>query len=74
MTFSICVYDPNSGQVGVGALTGTLGVGKLVSHAQARVGATENAQLAEDPIRPDTAEVAEQRADWLDAWTELYES
>ncbi|WFP16219.1 thiamine ABC transporter substrate-binding protein [Citricoccus muralis] len=35
---------------------------------------TENAQLAEDPIRPDTAEVAEQRADWLTTWTELYES
>lgn len=39
MTFSICVYDPNTGQVGVAALTATLGVGKLVSHAQARVGA-----------------------------------
>ncbi|MGO1182942.1 MAG: thiamine ABC transporter substrate-binding protein [Micrococcaceae bacterium] len=34
----------------------------------------ENASLAEDPIRPDTAEVAEQRTDWLSTWTELYES
>ena len=71
MTFDR-VYDPNSGQVGVGAPWDTRGGNSF--HAQARVGATENAQLAEDPIRPDTAEVAEQRADWLDAWTELYES
>lgn len=39
MTFSICAYDPATGQVGVGAITAMLGVGKLVSHAQAGVGA-----------------------------------
>ncbi len=55
MTFSICVYDPETGQVGVGALTATLGVGKLVSHAQARVGAaatqaTTNPYLALDGL------------------------
>lgn len=55
MTFSICVYDPVTGQVGVGALTATLGVGKLVSHAQARVGAaatqaTTNPYLALDGL------------------------
>jgi uncharacterized Ntn-hydrolase superfamily protein len=55
MTFSICAYDSETGQVGVGALTGTLGVGKLVSHTQARVGAaatqaTTNPYLALDGI------------------------
>ena len=55
MTFSICAYDPETGQVGVGALTGTLGVGKLVAHAQARVGAaatqaTTNPYLALDGL------------------------
>lgn len=39
MTFSICAYDPATGQVGVGAITAMLGVGKLVSHARAGVGA-----------------------------------
>lgn len=39
MTFSICAYDPSTGEVGVGAITAMLGVGKLVSHAQAGVGA-----------------------------------
>ncbi|UXA18064.1 DUF1028 domain-containing protein [Mycobacterium sp. SMC-4] len=39
MTFSICAYDPVTGQAGVGAITAMLGVGKLVSHAEARVGA-----------------------------------
>lgn len=39
MTFSICAHCPRSGQVGVGAMTALLGVGKLVSHAQAGVGA-----------------------------------
>lgn len=55
MTFSICVYDPDTGQVGVGALTATLGVGKLVSHATACVGAaathaTTNPYLALDAL------------------------
>ncbi|CAJ1504988.1 DUF1028 domain-containing protein [[Mycobacterium] burgundiense] len=39
MTFSICAYDPATGQLGVGAITAMLGVGKLVSHARAGVGA-----------------------------------
>ncbi|WP_197416035.1 DUF1028 domain-containing protein [Mycobacterium sp. GA-1199] len=38
MTFSICAYDPATGQIGVGAITAMLGVGKLVSHARAGVG------------------------------------
>lgn len=39
MTFSICARDPATGQLGVGAITAMLGVGKLVSHARAGVGA-----------------------------------
>ena len=39
MTFSICARCPTNGQVGVAAMTAMLGVGKLVSHAQAHVGA-----------------------------------
>lgn len=35
---------------------------------------TEHAQLVEDPIQPDTTEVAEQRDEWLNAWTAIYES
>lgn len=39
MTFSIVARCPRTGQVGVGALTAMVGVGKLVSHAWAGVGA-----------------------------------
>lgn len=39
MTFSIVARDPATGQVGVGAVTAMIGVGKLVTHARARVGA-----------------------------------
>jgi uncharacterized Ntn-hydrolase superfamily protein len=39
MTFSIVARDPASGQIGVGAVTAMAGVGKLVTHARARVGA-----------------------------------
>src|SRR5690606_41894503 len=39
MTFSIVARCPRTGQVGVGALTAMVGVGKLVSHARPRVGA-----------------------------------
>lgn len=39
MTFSIAAYCPATGQVGVAAVTAMMGVGKLVAHAQARVGA-----------------------------------
>lgn len=39
MTFSICAFDPATGQLGVGAITAELGVGKLVCHARAGVGA-----------------------------------
>jgi uncharacterized Ntn-hydrolase superfamily protein len=39
MTFSICARDARTGQVGVGAITAMVGVGKLVCHAQSGVGA-----------------------------------
>ncbi|KUI14119.1 hypothetical protein AU193_08860 [Mycobacterium sp. GA-1285] len=39
MTFSICARDRATGQLGVGAITAMLGVGKLVSHGRAGVGA-----------------------------------
>ena len=39
MTFSIVARCPSTGQIGVGACTAMMGVGKLVSHARARVGA-----------------------------------
>lgn len=39
MTFSVCARDPRTRQVGVGAVTAMVGVGKLVSHARPRVGA-----------------------------------
>lgn len=39
MTFSICVYDEESGEVGVGALTAMMGVGKLIAHSKEQVGA-----------------------------------
>ena len=48
MTFSICAYDRATGQVGVGALTAMMGVGKLVSHAEPRVGAA----ATQAPINP----------------------
>lgn len=55
MTFSICALDPTNGQVGVGAITAMPGVGKLVSHARASVGAvasqaTMNPYLAFDSL------------------------
>jgi uncharacterized Ntn-hydrolase superfamily protein len=39
MTFSIVARCPATGELGAAALTNALGVGKLVVHAQARVGA-----------------------------------
>jgi uncharacterized Ntn-hydrolase superfamily protein len=39
MTFSIVARDPDSGQIGVGAVTAMVGVGKLVTHARPRQGA-----------------------------------
>jgi uncharacterized Ntn-hydrolase superfamily protein len=39
MTFSLVAHCPRTGQVGVAAMTAMVGVGKLVSHAQAHVGA-----------------------------------
>jgi uncharacterized Ntn-hydrolase superfamily protein len=39
VTFSLVAVDRRTGQVGVAAMTAMLGVGKLVSHARAGVGA-----------------------------------
>jgi uncharacterized Ntn-hydrolase superfamily protein len=39
MTFSLVARCARTGQVGVGAITAMVGVGKLVSHAEASVGA-----------------------------------
>lgn len=39
LTFSLAARDPRSGQIGVGAVTAMVGVGKLVTHARARTGA-----------------------------------
>lgn len=39
MTFSLVAHDPDTGHVGVGAMTGIPGVGKLVAHARAGLGA-----------------------------------
>lgn len=39
MTYSLCARCPRSGQLGVAAMTHMLGVGKIVAHAGARVGA-----------------------------------
>lgn len=55
MTFSICAHDPATGQFGVAAITAMLGVGKLVCHARAGVGAaasqaTMNPYLALDGL------------------------
>ncbi|NIH71174.1 thiamine ABC transporter substrate-binding protein [Auritidibacter ignavus] len=35
---------------------------------------SEYASLTEDPIEPDLQEVADQREDWLNSWTETYEA
>ncbi len=39
MTFSLVARCPSTGQLGVGAMTAMLGIGKLVAHAKAQVGA-----------------------------------
>lgn len=39
MTFSIVAHDPATGHVGVAAMTAMPGVGKLVAHARAGIGA-----------------------------------
>lgn len=39
MTFSVVARDARTGQIGVGAVTAMVGVGKLVPHARSRVGA-----------------------------------
>ncbi|MFG1777037.1 DUF1028 domain-containing protein [Micromonospora sp. NPDC049048] len=55
MTFSIAARCPRTGQLGVGALTATPGVGKLVAHVRPDVGAvatqaTHNPFLAYDGL------------------------
>jgi uncharacterized Ntn-hydrolase superfamily protein len=39
MTFSLVAACPRTGQLGVGAMTAMLGIGKLVAHAKAHTGA-----------------------------------
>lgn len=39
MTFSLVAHCPRTGHIGVGALTATVGVGKITCHAQAGAGA-----------------------------------
>jgi uncharacterized Ntn-hydrolase superfamily protein len=39
MTFSLVAHDPSTGHLGVAAMTGMPGVGKLVAHARAGIGA-----------------------------------
>ena len=39
MTFSLVAHDPATGHLGVAAMTGMPGVGKLVAHARAHLGA-----------------------------------
>jgi uncharacterized Ntn-hydrolase superfamily protein len=56
VTFSLVACDPSSGHVGVGAMTGMPGVGKLVAHARAQQGAAAsqammNPYLAFDGLR-----------------------
>lgn len=56
MTFSIVARCQQTGQLGVGAATAMVGVGKLVAHAQANVGAAAsqammNPYLAFDGLR-----------------------
>ena len=56
MTYSLVAVCRRTGQVGVGAMTAMMGVGKLVSHARPRVGAAAsqafmNPYLAIDGLR-----------------------
>jgi uncharacterized Ntn-hydrolase superfamily protein len=56
VTFSLAARCPRTGQLGVGALTAMVGVGKLVPHVSSRVGAiasqaTLNPYLGIDGIR-----------------------
>lgn len=39
MTFSVAARDPATGEIGLGAITAMVGVGKLVTHARPRTGA-----------------------------------
>ncbi|CAN3126758.1 DUF1028 domain-containing protein [Mycobacterium sp. smrl_JER01] len=57
MTFSICAYDPATGQLGVGAITAVLGVGKLVCHARAGVGAVASQAMMNPYLAVDGLEL-----------------
>ncbi|MGV0642411.1 DUF1028 domain-containing protein [Mycolicibacterium sp. XJ879] len=57
MTFSICAYDPATGQLGVGAITAMLGVGKLVSHARTGVGAVASQAMMNPYLAIDSLEL-----------------
>ncbi|MGV0838426.1 DUF1028 domain-containing protein [Mycolicibacterium thermoresistibile] len=57
MTFSLCAYDPATGQFGVGAITAMLGVGKLVSHARAGVGAAASQAMMNPYLAIDSLEL-----------------
>jgi uncharacterized Ntn-hydrolase superfamily protein len=57
VTFSLVAHDPTTGHVGVAAMTGVPGVGKLVAHARAQRGAAASQAMMNPYLAFDSLEL-----------------
>ena len=71
MTFSLVARCPHTGQIGVGAMTAMLGIGKLVAHAKAQVGAAATQAYVNPYLAFDGLDRLERGAAAPDVLTEL---
>ena len=74
MTFSLVVHDPDTGHVGVAAMTAMPGVGKLVAHARAQHGAAASQAMVNPYLAFDGLELLQQGMSAQDALAKVVEA
>jgi uncharacterized Ntn-hydrolase superfamily protein len=74
MTFSLVVHDPETGHVGVAAMTGMPGVGKLVAHARAQHGAAASQAMMNPYLAFDGLELIQQGMSAQDALAKVIDA
>jgi uncharacterized Ntn-hydrolase superfamily protein len=74
MTFSLVVHDPDTGHVGVAAMTGMPGVGKLVAHARAQHGAAASQAMMNPYLAFDGLELIQQGMSAQDALAKVIDA
>jgi uncharacterized Ntn-hydrolase superfamily protein len=74
MTFSLVVHDPDTGHVGVAAMTGMPGVGKLVAHARAQHGAAASQAMMNPYLAFDGLELIQQGTSAQDALAKVIDA